>query len=100
MSTISGNDIEKYYKNDTQYYATFVNATGGPLANESVSFNINGVFYTCTTNENGTARLDINLNPGNYIITARNPINGEFHSNNIGVLPTIFGNDLTGRILI
>lgn len=95
LTSIYGFDIVKYYKNDTQYYATFVNATGGPLANESVSFNINGVFYTRTTNENGTARLDINLNPGNYIITARNPINGEFHSNNIGVLPTIFGNDLT-----
>jgi transglutaminase-like putative cysteine protease len=94
LTSIYGFDIEKYYKNDTQYYATFVNATGGPLVNENVTFNINGVFYTRSTNENGTARLNINLNPGNYIITATNPINGELHSNNIEVLPTIFGDDL------
>ena len=95
LTSIYGFDIEKYYKNDTQYYATFVNATGGPLANENVTFNINGVFYTRLTDENGTAKMNINLNPGNYTITATNPINGEFHSNNVEVLPTIFGDDLT-----
>ena len=94
LSTIYAYDIVKYYKNDTQYYATFLNGTGTPLNNTNVSFNINGVFYTRTTNENGTARLNINLNPNNYTITAINPINDELYSNNIEVLPTIFAEDL------
>ena len=95
LTSVYGFDIVKYYKNDTQYYATFVNATGGPLANTAVTFNINGVYYTRNTNGNGTAKLNINLNPGEYIITAINPINGELHSNTVQVLPTIFASDLT-----
>ena len=94
LNTIYASDIVKYYRNDTQYYATFLNSTGNPLINASVSFNINGVFYTRTTNENGTAKLNINLIPNTYIITAINPINNELYSNNIEVLPTIFAEDL------
>ncbi len=94
LTTINASDVTKYYKNDTQYYANFLNSTGTPLANSNVTFNINGVFYTRSTNENGTARLNINLSPNNYTITAINPINNEMHSNNIEVLQTIFADDL------
>ena len=34
-------------------------------------------------NEKGTARLNINLNQGTYIIVTFNPYNGEMASNNI-----------------
>lgn len=95
LSTINGKDIEKYYKSNNQYYATFVDGQGNFLKNTPVSFNINGVFYQRKTDENGAARLNINLIPGKYILTAINPINGEMHSNNIIVLPTISANDLT-----
>ena len=95
LPTISGEDIEKYYKNNTQYYATFVDGQGNFLDNAMVTFNINGVFYERKTNERGTARLNINLPPGKYILTAINPVNGEMHSNDIEVLPTISANDLT-----
>ena len=94
LSTISGEDIEKYYKNATQYYATFLNGNGSLLNNATVSFNINGVFYERKTDENGTARLNINLIPGEYVITANNPVNGEMHSDNITVLTTIFASDV------
>ena len=94
LTTLYAADIVKYYKNDTQYYISVLNATGDPLVSENVTFNINGVYYNRTTNENGTARMNINLNPGNYTITTTNPVNGEMHSNNIEVLPTIFANDL------
>ena len=94
LSTIAGDDVVKYYKNDTQYYATFVDNEGNLLTNTNVTFNINGVYYTRTTNDSGMAKLNINLNPDNYTITAINPINGEMHSNNIEVLPTISADDL------
>lgn len=94
LPTINANDLIKYYKNNTQYNAAFVNGAGSPLVNIGVTFNINGVFYTRTTDDKGIAVLNINLNPGNYIITAINPINEEMSANNIEVLPTIFTEDL------
>ena len=95
LSTISANDVVKFYKNGTQYYAKFVDGNGNPLVNAEVRFNINGVFYTITTDENGTARLNIWLYPGNYILTAYNPINNEARASNVTVLSTINGKDVT-----
>ena len=90
LSTIYGNDTTLYYKNGTKYNVLFLDEQGNPLNNTEVSFNINGVTYKRTTNENGTTTgLAINLNPGEYIITATNSANGEMHSNNITVLSTI-----------
>ena len=94
LSTISENDIVKYYKNGTQYLATFRDTSGNLLTNTAVTFNINGVIYTRTTNSNGVGQLNINLDPGTYIITATNPINNEQHSNTITVLPTLTASDL------
>jgi hypothetical protein len=93
-STISGSDVVKYYKNDTQYYATFLDNQGNPLKG-NVTFNINGVFYTRKTNDSGVARLNINLPDGEYILTAIHPDTGYMYSNNVTVLPTINGEDLT-----
>lgn len=96
LSTIEGSDVTKIYKNATPYKATFVDSEGNLIKNQKVTFNINGVFYNRTTNENGTARLNINLAQGTYIITSYNPLTGEKKSNNITVLPTIAENhDLT-----
>ena len=94
LPTILASDVVKYYKNNTQYYATFLNDVGNPISNTDVIFNINGVYYTRSTNDRGVARLNINLNPNNYTITATNPNNGEMLSNNIEVLPTISANDM------
>ena len=94
--TIKGNDTIKIYRNDTQYYAIFYNQKGETLKNTQIEFNINGVFYTRTTNTDGIAKLNINLNPGNYIITATNPETTEQHSNLITVISKIQENkDLT-----
>ncbi len=96
LSTIEGKDITKIYRNGTQYYANFTDSEGNLLKNTDVNFNINGVFYTRKTDENGTARLNINLNPGKYVITAYNTKTGEQAANNITVLSSIVDNsDLT-----
>ena len=94
FSTLSGNDVVKTFKNDTQYYATVLDNNGNPLANSEITFNINGVFYNRKTNENGIARLNINLNSGEYILTAIHN-NGLMFSNKIVVLPSINGSDVT-----
>ena len=59
--------------------------------------NINGVFYNRLTNENGTAKLNINLEPGEYILTAIDPLTGLQMSYNITVLPVLIANDLEMR---
>ena len=94
LSTVNGQDIEKYYRNDTQYYATFLDSNGALLDNTTVKFNINGVYYERKTDEKGTARLNINLASGSYILTAINPSSGEMSSNNVTVLTTISGFDV------
>jgi len=89
LSTISGANIQKYYRNGTQFYANITDGAGSPIANKNVSMNINGVFYTRETNENGTVRLNINLDAGTYILTLTNPETKEQKSNNITVLSKV-----------
>ena len=91
---VNNSDVTKFYRNGTQYYVTLLDDNGNPVkANETVTFNINGVFYERKTNENGTAKLNINLEPKTYIITA------EYKncrvSNTIKVLPVLSAKDLT-----
>ena len=98
-NTILGNDTTLYFRNGTQYVAKFLDGNGKALANTDVKFNINGVFYTRVTDENGIARLNIRLDPASYIITAYNPVTGEQKANNITVLPRIIAEDLSMKYL-
>lgn len=92
-STVSGNNITKIFRNATQYHATFVDTNGNPLTNATVEFNINGILYKRTSNASGVAKMNINLNPGEYIITAFNPNSTEMYSNVVTVLPNIVDNE-------
>jgi translation initiation factor 6 (eIF-6) len=93
LPTIMGNDIVKYFRNGTQYVVEVLDGHGNRLAGSVVRMNINGVFYNATSDVNGIATLNINLNPGNYLITAEDT-NGLNVSNNISVLPKLTGQDL------
>ena len=94
LSTIQANDVVKFFRNGTQYCAKFLDGCGSPLVNASVTFNINGVFYKKQTDDNGMARLNINLFPGEYILTAIH-LNGEEKANIIKVLTTISADDIS-----
>ncbi|MBQ2613660.1 MAG: Ig-like domain-containing protein [Methanobrevibacter sp.] len=97
LPSVNGTDVVKIFRNGTQYYATFRDGEGNYLPiGTSVTFNINGVFYNRQVTTNGLARLNINLEPGTYIITAMNPVTGEQSSNVITVLSRIVENrDIT-----
>ena len=94
ISTINGTDLVKVFGNATPYYATFRDSNGNYLAKGTeVSFNINGVMYKHhIIDDEGLAKLNINLPQGEYIITAINSVTGEGASNNITVLPKITEN--------
>ena len=98
-STILGNDTTLYFLNGTSYVAKFLDSDGNALANTTVKFNINGVFYTRVTDENGMASLNIRLDPKLYIITAYNPVTGEQRANEVTVLPRIIAEDLSMKYL-
>ena len=98
-STILGNDTTLYFLNGTSYVAKFLDSDGNALANTTVKFNINGVFYTRVTDENGMASLNIRLDPNSYIITAYNPETGEQRANEVTVLPRIIAEDLSMKYL-
>ena len=94
-SSIIADDLVKMYQNATRFYAKFLGSDGKVLANTQVKFNINGVFYTRSTDKYGVTSLAINLRPGNYILTAYNPVTGEQQGFNITVKSLIVQNDLT-----
>ena len=85
---IDNHDLVKYYRNDSQYVVKL----DGDLTDKKVTFNINGVFYERYANESGHVKLNINLQPGEYIITAEH--NGCMVANNIKVLPVLNATDL------
>lgn len=69
-TTLVTNDLTKVYLGPESFNATVLDGHGKALANQNVTFNINGVFYTKTTNSNGIASLSIRLMAGEYIITS------------------------------
>ena len=91
---IENRDITKYYRNGTQYTVKVIGDDGKAVgAGVTVTFNINGVFYTRTTNESGIVKLNLNLQPGDYVITAEY-MNCKV-SNNVKVLPVLSASDLS-----
>ena len=93
--TVISEDLVKMYQNDTKFYVKFTDSTGKALANATVKFNIHGVFYTKKTDKDGVADLGIMLRPGEYILTAYNPVTGEEKGFNITVKSLIVQSDLT-----
>ena len=57
------------------------------------TININGVFYTRTTNESDYVNMNISLNPGTYTATIQ--YNGLYMSNTIKVLSILKANDIS-----
>ena len=93
--TVISEDLVKMYQNDTKFYVKFTDSTGKALANATVKFNIHGVFYTKKTDKDGVADLGIMLRPGEYILTAYNPVTCEEKGFNITVKSLIVQSDLT-----
>jgi len=93
--TVISEDLVKMYQNDTRFYVKFTDSTGKALTKTTVKFNIHGVFYTKKTDKYGVADLGIMLRPGEYILTAYNPVTGEEKGFNITVKSLIVQSDLT-----
>ena len=75
------------YLDGSQFKVKVVDGQGYPKDNVSVRFNINRVFYNRTTDASGVARLNINLMPGEYIITS------EYETARVSNIITIMAKD-------
>lgn len=95
-STVEGIDVVKQFGTSSQYFAIFLDSNGRALANAQVTFIIGDKSFTSTTLPNGISRININLNPGYYIIMAINPVTGEYAFNSLFIYDRLMENsDLT-----
>ena len=70
LPTLVTKDLSMKYLDGSNFTALTLDGQGKPLANQNVSFNVNGVFYHKVTNKEGIASLGIRLMSGEYIITS------------------------------
>ena len=91
------NDIETFYGNNVNFGAKFLNnltTTLTTLNHTIVIFKVNGKTYYVRTDENGYAKIDLNLDIGTYEIISINPFTGQNKTNKLIVSPTILSEDV------
>ena len=66
---ITADNVTKYYGDSERFVVVVTDYKGNPVVGKNVSFLINGIPYTRTTNANGSASIPLNLNSGHYNIT-------------------------------
>ena len=94
VPTLIAQNLVKYFRNDSQFYVGLTDGAGNALPDTIITMIVNGVSYNRTTNENGTAKLNINLSPGEYMLVAVDSLTGLQMSYNITVLATMNATDL------
>ena len=70
LSVLNAGNLEMSYHDGSKFTVNLLDNVGNHYSNQIVTFNINGVFYNRTTDEDGNAKLNINLQAGEYIITS------------------------------
>ena len=94
--TVIVNNLIKVLGDGQYYTATFYDKNNSPVTNKNVNVIINGINHTYKTDSNGKIKLSMEFNPDSYLVTAINPITGEYVENTVKVLSPISENkDLT-----
>lgn len=83
--TLIANDLTKVYGTKDQLQARLMD-NNSPLTNYQLTFHIHGVSYIRKTDNQGYARLNINLHPGTYPATITFPGNSTYNSVSVMVL--------------
>lgn len=94
--TVIVNNLLKVLGDGQYYIATFYDKNNSLITNKNVNVIINGINHTYKTDSEGNIKLSMELNPNNYLVTAINPVTGEYVENTVKVLSPISENkDLT-----
>ncbi len=92
LTTAEGIDVVKLYGSGTQYFAVFTDSEGRALGDTNVTFKIGSKSFTVKTLPNGIARMNINIQAGNYTISSVNPATGQKLSNTLTIYYKIMEN--------
>lgn len=76
--TIIVNSILKVLGDGQYYTATFYDKNNSLITNKNVDVIINGINHTYKTDSEGKIKLSMEFNPNSYLVTAINPITGEY----------------------
>ena len=66
LRVCSVRDLKRSFKDGFKFEAKLMDGQVKAFANQIITFNINGVFYDRTTDNEDIARLNINLMAGKY----------------------------------
>jgi hypothetical protein len=94
LSTILGQDEVKAYGNSPYLTIKFLNGKGEKISNTNFIIGIDDENYFATTDNEGAFNFNLNLNPGNHIISVVHPYDGLYESYKLTILPTIEVNTL------
>lgn len=92
ISTLFADGLIKVINSNSCYEAFFLDGNGTPLVNRDVDIIVNGYRYVYRTDSYGGLSLDFNMKPGKYLVTAINPVTGQYIENNVEILPSIVEN--------
>lgn len=68
--SFNSRDLVKIHENASQFEIQILYEGHPVAANENVSFLVNGISYVRQTNSDGVASLNINLEPGKYVVVS------------------------------
>ena len=92
---VSAPDLTKYYSGSEKFVVNVTYARGVPVAGKDVKIRINSVTYSRTTDEEGIASLNINLNSKTYdVITL---VDNIVIDSLVTILPTIDAEDVESK---
>lgn len=94
-TTIQSHSLTKYYTNNAAYSCKFYDKMGKLLKNREVKIKLDDKTYSLKTDTRGVAKLDVDLKPGVYMVSATNPATSQTASNLITVKSLIETGDLT-----
>ena len=87
LPTLIAKDFVKRYDDKSKFYISLIDTAGKPVANANIAMKKLTASYSRPTDKNGKASLNINLKPGQYVLTAVDPLTGLEMSYDITVLP-------------
>lgn len=91
-------NLTKYYGGSDKLQILLKNSNNNPFANQAVIVKIASKEYRLTTNSKGIATLDVNLNPGVYVVDVIFEETSRYHAASanatLEVLPTVEGIDV------
>ncbi|MBR6024818.1 MAG: hypothetical protein IK044_07710 [Methanobrevibacter sp.] len=86
---VTAEDVTKYYGGSEAFVVNVTDSKGNGIPGQYVLITINGRTYNRTTDENGTARLNINLPSGDYDVNVT--VGNVTVNSTVTVLSTIMG---------